>query len=141
MSNFVVLFYFPAGQPSILKIKCYHPGGHRRPPNRQSSFSDWVLQEGQNLRQNGHVYRVAESNRKAVRFSDKDKKEDLDLDEDPVLNKQVPSTITFQPPPHQHRGHRNFVATIPEEPESASETNSIHLPPSHGGEWDDGSLV
>lgn len=55
---------YSAGVPgSILKLKCYHPAGHRRPPPRQSSFTDWLNSESQNLKQSGHVYRVNDLNR------------------------------------------------------------------------------
>ena len=45
------------------------PPTARKPPSRQSSFSDWLAQESQNLRQSGHVYRVNNA-QKTVRFNE-----------------------------------------------------------------------
>ncbi len=161
-----------AGGPgSILKIKCYHPTSHRRVPGRQqSSFSEWLMSESQNLKQSGHVYKVGDlANRqaaqnqadaaKSVRFTDNSQ---TNLEQDIELTSGLPqehnpspptSTAIGKYPPRKihyvpaHNNYRNYSGSlghdiIPEEPEHIQDILGRNSPSSRL--WttnDDGSLV
>ena len=156
----LIFFLIPGPSSSILKIKCYQaPGQRRRPTAQQTSFSDWVMSEGQNLRQNGSVYRVSQNEaaarNKSVRFNDKntpltaENSGESPSGPTPVIavqNKPSGRLTTFTTSRHR------IGETIMEEPEtnmigSNEGLNSLQFIPQHQGPtqhthgWNDGSLV
>ena len=121
------------------------------------------MSENQNLRQNGHVYRVAQTEagrNKSVRFNDKNTP--LTGDDDHEARSSSPAALSpgHVPPPAPAPApsksgrlttfaaprHRAGVDTIPEEPESQGDLqNNLQFIPHHtesrSPHWNDGSLV